>query len=89
MSTIDRYIEQLENRYPDTLLNTSDLAETLSVSESALSIWRSAGEGPPYFKLGGKYKYLKADVISWIRNHYIENEDFTQKKLIGGNLEGE
>jgi hypothetical protein len=80
MSTIERYIEELENNYPESLLDATDLQKIGIGTLSTLSKWRSAGKGPPFFKLtdDASYKYLKSDVILWLRSRYTEH-----KKEIG------
>lgn len=44
-------------------------AKYLSISEAALRLWRSHGEGPRYFRAGDKLvRYRRADLDSWIES---------------------
>lgn len=47
-------------------LTTAQLAGLLGRSEKALRDWRSRRFGPPWYQLGGRVVYLKADVERWI-----------------------
>ena len=46
----------------DDLLNTTQVAEWLTVSTQWVAIGRNNGYGPPFVKLGGKVRYLRSDV---------------------------
>jgi excisionase family DNA binding protein len=48
------------------LLNEKEAARFLSMSYRTLQSWRSAGEGPPYLKLGRSIRYRRSDLMSWI-----------------------
>ena len=44
-------------------------AKYLGISEAALRLWRSQGEGPRHFKAGAKLiRYRRADLDSWIES---------------------
>jgi len=48
-------------------------ARYVGISEAALRLWRSRGEGPRYFKAGEKLvRYRKADLDSWIEARLSE-----------------
>ena len=48
-------------------LTARQAAQYLGVSESALRLWRSRGEGPRYFRAGEKLvRYRRADLDFWI-----------------------
>jgi len=51
---------------PDALLNTSEAAQRLGVSESFLAKARMQGTGPPYRKLGRSVRYAQGDL-----KHYL------------------
>lgn len=48
------------------LLNEKEAARFLSMSYRTLQSWRSAGEGPPYLKLGRSIRYRRGDLIAWV-----------------------
>ena len=48
------------------LLNEKEAARFLSMSYRTLQSLRSAGEGPPYLKLGRSIRYRRSDLMSWI-----------------------
>ena len=44
-------------------------AQYLGISEAALRLWRSRGEGPRYFRAGDKLvRYRRADLDGWIES---------------------
>ena len=48
------------------LMNSREIAAYLKVSESTLSRWRSAGQGPPFLRLGGIARYRIDAVDAWL-----------------------
>lgn len=54
---------------PQQTLTPLQAAKYLGISESALRLWRSAGEGPRHFRAGEKLvRYRRADLDSWIES---------------------
>jgi len=49
------------------LMDSREIAAYLKVSESTLSRWRSAGQGPPFLRLGGIARYRLNAVDAWLR----------------------
>jgi predicted DNA-binding transcriptional regulator AlpA len=48
-------------------------AHYLGISEAALRLWRSRGEGPRHFRAGEKLiRYRKADLDGWIESRLSE-----------------
>ena len=73
MSTIEQFINDLERNHPEKLLDPSDLSKIGLGTMSTLSKWRTSGLGPSFLKLSdGSYKYIRRDVISWLRDCYVE-----------------
>lgn len=49
------------------VLTPRKAAQYLGISEAALRLWRSRGEGPRYFRAGEKLvRYRRADLDFWI-----------------------
>ena len=48
------------------LMDSREIAAYLKVSESTLSRWRSAGQGPPFLRLGGIARYRVEAVDAWL-----------------------
>lgn len=48
------------------LMGSREVAAYLKVSESTLSRWRSAGQGPPFLRLGGIARYRVEAVDAWL-----------------------
>lgn len=48
------------------LMDSREIAAYLKVSESTLSRWRSAGQGPPFLRLGGIARYRIDVVNTWL-----------------------
>jgi excisionase family DNA binding protein len=48
-------------------LTPRQAAKYLGISDGALRLWRSRGEGPRYFRAGGKLvRYRRSDLDAWI-----------------------
>ncbi|MCT3000393.1 DNA-binding protein [Propionibacterium freudenreichii] len=47
-------------------MDSREIAAYLKVSESTLSRWRSAGQGPPFLRLGGIARYRIDAVDAWL-----------------------
>ncbi len=67
------------------ILNESDLMEFLGVSRTTL--WKLRKESNlPYAKVGREYRYLKTDIISWLKESKYQPSatqtrfDFSRKK---------
>ncbi len=48
------------------LMDSRQIAAYLKVSKSTLSRWRSAGQGPPFLRLGGIAHYRVEAVDAWL-----------------------
>lgn len=48
------------------LMDSREIAAYLKVSESTLSRWRSAAQGPPFLRLGGIARYRVEAVDAWL-----------------------
>ena len=48
------------------LMDSREIAAYLKVSESTLSRWRSAGQGPLFLRLGGIARYRIDAVDAWL-----------------------
>jgi excisionase family DNA binding protein len=49
-------------------------AKYLGVSEAALRLWRSRGEGPRHFKAGEKLiRYRRSDLDAWIESRLSDS----------------
>lgn len=33
--------------------------------------WRSAGKGPPFYRVGGRVLYKRSEVVEWIEAHRV------------------
>lgn len=56
-----------EGMYQQNALTPREAAKYLRVSEAALRLWRSRGEGPLYFRAGPKLvRYRRIDLDLWI-----------------------
>lgn len=52
-------------------------ARYLGISEAALRLWRSRGEGPRYFRAGDKLiRYRRSDLDFWIESRLSEPGTF-------------
>ncbi|WP_374578530.1 helix-turn-helix transcriptional regulator [Phenylobacterium sp.] len=48
------------------LLSVSEAADRLGVSPSFLNKARSAGDGPPFVKIGARVAYDQGDLVAWL-----------------------
>jgi predicted DNA-binding transcriptional regulator AlpA len=47
-------------------MNEREAAKFFSVSSELMRLWRRRGEGPRFYKIGGKLvRYALADLIAW------------------------
>jgi excisionase family DNA binding protein len=49
------------------LLTAEEAAELLHVSLRTLRRWRTQGTGPPVVWVGRSPRYLRAEVLEWVR----------------------
>jgi excisionase family DNA binding protein len=57
-------------------LTPRQAARYMGISEAALRLWRSRGEGPRYFRAGDKLvRYRRADLDMWIESRLSEPEN--------------
>jgi len=58
---------------PKTILSDwierAALAHELNVTPDTLARWATAGNGPPYVKIGRKAWYRRATVERWLKEH--------------------
>ena len=55
------------------LLDDHAAAALLDVSPGTLSVWRSTGRyALPFFKIGRKVRYRRADLLAWLAARYRE-----------------
>lgn len=51
---------------PRTRLTSREAADYLGQKQQTLANWRSAGIGPPFYKVGSSVQYLVADLDAWL-----------------------
>jgi predicted DNA-binding transcriptional regulator AlpA len=56
----------------DRLLKSKELAEVFGLTDNALRMWRSQGQGPPYFKIGHRVRYSEEKVREWLEDRERE-----------------
>jgi excisionase family DNA binding protein len=59
------------------LLRPGDVSKLLGVPVSTLANWRSAGQGPPYLRVGRHVRYRRADVEAWVAGRVQDPEAVT------------
>jgi DNA-binding transcriptional MerR regulator len=47
-------------------MTTKDVENEYGIPEGTLRYYRSTGVGPASFRLGGRVRYRRCDVLSWI-----------------------
>ena len=48
-------------------LNTHQAAEMVGLSPRTMEYYRTTGQGPAYFKLGGRVRYSVSEIERWVR----------------------
>lgn len=48
------------------LMTTQQVSRELGIPVGTLRYYRSTGTGPKSFKLGGRVRYRRADVVAWV-----------------------
>ena len=52
---------------PPMYLNTVQAAEMVGLSPRTMEYYRTTGQGPAYFKLGGRVRYSVSEIERWVR----------------------
>jgi DNA-binding transcriptional MerR regulator len=48
------------------LMTTTDVSNELGIPVGTLRYYRSTGSGPMSFRLAGRVRYRRADVVAWV-----------------------
>jgi excisionase family DNA binding protein len=48
------------------LMTTAEASAVLGIPVGTLRYYRSSGTGPASFRLGGRIRYHRADVLAWV-----------------------
>jgi DNA-binding transcriptional MerR regulator len=48
------------------VMTTQQVSKELGIPVGTLRYYRSTGAGPASFKLGGRVRYRRADVVAWV-----------------------
>jgi excisionase family DNA binding protein len=52
--------------HPHELLTEAEAAKLLTVSTVTLARWRREGTGPPWFRVGGRFRYRRDELLAWL-----------------------
>lgn len=55
-----------DDQAADEMLTTDEAAALLGKSSRTLTMWRGAGQGPPFVKFGNRVRYAKPAVDAWL-----------------------
>ena len=56
----------MEEDIEAVLMTTEDVSGVCLIPVGTLRYYRACGTGPASFKLGGRVRYRRADVLAWI-----------------------
>ena len=74
-TSFENFIQILEEQLPEICTSNDLLKFQIFESQSGLSQARTKGLSPNYLKYpNGRVRYLKSDVLAWIRELYRENK---------------
>lgn len=48
------------------VMTTPEVSTEFKIPVGTLRYYRSAGSGPPSFRLAGRVRYRRADVLAWV-----------------------
>ncbi len=65
---LNTYLSKLENDLPE-VCSTQHLVES-GLFGSEQTVRRLKKKGLPYIQIGGRTKFLRSDVLEWLKNHY-------------------
>ena len=51
------------------LLTVREAADILVLSPRTLDRYRGSGTGPAYYKLGGRVRYRRSDLMAWVEQN--------------------
>lgn len=54
---------------PHDLLTVREAADILRLSPRTLDRYRASRTGPAYYKLGGRVRYKKSDLMEWVEQN--------------------
>ena len=69
-----------------TLLDTAGAARYLGLSKGLLNNWRTAGEGPKWFKVGAAVRYRVSDIEEWLQARRFQS---TTEAVAGNRADNE
>lgn len=52
----------------EEVMTEAQAAEVLKIKHSTLAKLRKEGKGPPYAMVGGSIRYIREDLIHWVRS---------------------
>jgi predicted DNA-binding transcriptional regulator AlpA len=52
--------------------DTREQASRVGFAGKTFDNWRSAGRGPPYYKVGGRVLYDDAEVDAWLSGYRVD-----------------
>ena len=62
---------EVANSESHNLLSIQEVTKLLNVPVSTIYGWKRRGEGPPYYKVGGKLRSRKSDARKWLAEHLV------------------
>jgi hypothetical protein len=62
------------------LLSVEAVSEYTGIPVATLNTWRPRGEGPPWYKLGGKIVRYRAQDVEWIDSQQEEPSELTRTR---------
>lgn len=69
---------------PIRLLTTPQAAEILGLRPNTLELWRVAGKGPVYRKIGRAVRYVESEVLEWLDSAQHRNTgEYSAHHFIG------
>lgn len=75
MQSKQLFIQQINEMYPQPLLNDDDIATILGIHKESVYRMRKKNRGPAFFKVGKKALCLKEDFFTWFFLHYSQNDE--------------
>ncbi|MDF1735169.1 MAG: helix-turn-helix domain-containing protein [Minwuia sp.] len=61
--------EREPERVPDPLLSPKNLAAQEKITKGWLDKARCRGDGPPFYRIGGRIYYRRSEYLAWLEQH--------------------
>ena len=77
---MDKFVESINLKYRADILYLEEVSQILGVSKQVLYKMTVKRISPPYFLIGTKKAFLKAELFKWIKANHVNHDEPKDKK---------